>query len=166
MWKGDCKNVSGKLSCVGGNDRPFLQELFKRVNSGSFGPIDAKNVFVRGWSGGAQMVSWLFQAVAEAAESGSILFNGTQIAGGVILSGGTYQCYASNPSSAIGSCKDCVLTKGRENSCNASLPAMCSWCCPRNYTEEYYMDHSDAWVHHPPVFLGQSSSTDAHADHS
>ena len=35
------------------------------AGSGAFGPIDLSKTVVRGWSGGAQMVSWMVQVMAE-----------------------------------------------------------------------------------------------------
>jgi len=37
-------------------------------------------------------------------------------------------------------------------------------CCPTNFTEQYYVDHPEAYATHPPVFLTQTSTTDNHAD--
>ena len=40
----------------------------------------------------------------------------------------------------------------------------CGQCCPRNYTEAFYDENPDRWGEHPPMFLGQTSTTDNHAD--
>ena len=59
-------NVSG-LRCMflcAGKDQAFLPQFFKQIGSGAFGPIDLSKTVVRGWSGGAQMVSWMIQIMA------------------------------------------------------------------------------------------------------
>ena len=101
-----------KSTCAlqAGPDHIFLPKLFARMHSGAMGPLDTRNLILRGWSGGAQMVSWLFEVFAWR--------NGTfpsyvRPVGGVMLSGGSYTCYNDphdpmQPVAPQGSCKDCV----------------------------------------------------------
>lgn len=43
-------------------------------------------------------------------------------------------------------------------------PPCCQYCCPRNYTEQYYYDHPEEYIHHPPTFLAQMTTADKNAD--
>jgi hypothetical protein len=156
-----------------GEDKAYLTGLFAMLEKGDLGPLDPTKVALRGWSGGAQMVSWLFQVIATTPTT----FPGVTIKAGVMLSGGSYQCY-NDPKQAtgasntpVGSCTTC--TEGGPshcendplcNSCNVSVKTYCQQCCPRNYTEQYYQDHPDKYASHPPTFLLQMSSVDNHAD--
>lgn len=38
---------------------------------------------------------------------------------------------------------------------NGSVPE-CMYCCPRNYTEDYYHEHPQDYVTHPFTLLGQT----------
>jgi hypothetical protein len=96
-----------------GRDKPFLLEMIKQMSAGTFGPLDMSNVIFRGFSGGAQMVSWIIQKIAV----GDI--TGVGMAGGIFLSGGSYNCYAEPPLSR-GVCKSC------NNSCAHHSGAGCS----------------------------------------
>jgi hypothetical protein len=60
-WAGFQYNISGAQHTWGGADKPWYQELFSRMVKGAFGPINTKRVMFRGWSAGAQFVSWMFQ---------------------------------------------------------------------------------------------------------
>lgn len=91
-----------------GVDKPFLSQLFAQLVDGSLGPLDPKRTVLRGYSSGAQMISWLFQVLGE----NSSFFPGVDVRGGVMLSGGSYQCYSDPsgeyPAQPIGSCKGCT----------------------------------------------------------
>ena len=94
-WDGFVVNTTSKTdprkvtrSVVGGLDKPLLAALFAGMRRGAYGPLDARRVVLRGWSSGAQMVSWLFQVFATG--EGRRLFPGVRLAGGVLLSGGSY----------------------------------------------------------------------------
>ena len=100
----------------------------------TYGPLDARRMFVRGWSGGAQMVSWLVQLFASGyydtlpgttdttrvpsprpsdkhTRNVGVAGKGNlSIVGGVYLSGGSYNCYA-NPPNAHGNCQHCNASK-------------------------------------------------------
>ena len=74
-----------------GEDRPFLGAVFAAMRSGEISgtgvALDTRNMVVRGWSMGAAMVSWLFQASATGLLDPTVRF-----AGGIMLSGGSYMC--------------------------------------------------------------------------
>ena len=160
---------------AGGVDKPYLTELHSQIEAGTFGRLDASKIVVRGWSSGAQMVSWLVQVMA--VDSSFPL----KMTAGVMLSGGSYQCYNDNqgdPAVApIGSCSSC--TEGGPTHCRGDpkcnsydvsvhpgvgVQPYCQQCCPRNYTEQYYFDHPEAYSTHPPMFLAQTTTVDTHAD--
>ena len=83
-------------------------EMFKQMAAGAFGPLDLSKVIMRGFSGGAQMVSWMIQKIAV----GEI--KGVGMAGGVLLSGGSYNCYQTPPL-ARGVCKACNTSCGHHS---------------------------------------------------
>ena len=83
----------------------------------------------------------------------------------------------SDASTAVGGCQGCLPDPPStgpdpcyDNSSDASCsscaggPVFCSQCCPTNFTEPYYAQHPEAYHAHPPVFLAQTSTSDAHAD--
>ena len=78
-------------SWAAGEDQPFLGAVFAAMRSGEISGtgvvLDTRNMVVRGWSMGAAMVSWLFQASAT-----GLLDPAVQFAGGIMLSGGSYMC--------------------------------------------------------------------------
>ena len=162
----------GELPWAQGNDTAFLAKTFGMLAAGAFGALDPRRVVLRGWSGGAQMVSWMYETIAR---------NGTfpQIAvvGGVMLSGGSYDCYNDPGSDAgpshtpVASCASC--TPGGPShcaddplcsSCNTTVKTYCQQCCPRNYTERWFAETPGAYASHPPTLLAQMSTTDNHAD--
>ena len=40
----------------------------------------------------------------------------------------------------------------------------CSFCCPANYTEQWYEDHPEDYPSHPAAFMAQLSTWDQNAD--
>ena len=151
-WAGFNSTKDGRL--YGGRDRIFLPALLAEIAAGSFGPIDVNRTFFHGWSGGAQMVSQLFEVFAR---NGTQEFPGVRLAGGVMVSGGSYACYNSpsdgSPEEPFGTCATCL--DGKENcsapntqcsSCNATLTSYCRVCCPRNFTEAYYQARWVGWL--------------------
>jgi hypothetical protein len=162
-----------------GDDQPFFTHLFAMIVAGELGHLDASRLVVRGWSGGAHMVSWLIQVFfskkAPMISSSAADWPGVTLRGGVMLSGGSYSCY-NDPSDEIvpvGSCRGCVASGAPEfcgnsdercSSCNPAVKPFCAQCCPTNYTEQHFADHPEDWHKHPPVFLAQTSKTDTHAD--
>jgi hypothetical protein len=147
------------------------------MKAGKHGKLDIGRTIIRGWSGGAQMVSWLSQVFA----TNGTLVEGMVMKGGVMLSGGSYLCYndASDPTwkgpgpapKPVGSCQSC--TEGGPShcqddplcsSCNPSAKTYCGQCCPRNYTEPYFVENPAKYAEHVPMFLAQTSKTDNHAD--
>lgn len=132
------------------------------------------------------MVSWLIQVFAA---EGAATFPGVSLAGGFMLSGGSYACYADPkpppshhgasdpPRQPQGSCKGCVEyvsggcsqtsnpnATSQCSSCDLTAQTFCSYCCPRDWTEAYYEENPSEWASHPPVFLAQTSTVDGHAD--
>ena len=159
---------------TGGVDHPFMAEVFTQMKAGKMGKLNTDAVVIRGWSGGAQMVSWLSQVIAS-----NKTFDGIMtMKGGVMMSGGSYLCYndvsdPTNPPGAapIGSCQGC--TEGgpshcagdpKCSSCDATVKTYCGQCCPRNFTEPYFQENPSKYSEHVPMFLGQTSKTDNHAD--
>eukprot|EP01051_Picozoa_sp_SAG22_P001329 SAG22_NODE_51_length_24458_cov_19.853161_9_plen_526_part_00 len=161
---------------IGGGDQPFFAKLFPLIAAGKFGKLDLKRTVVRGWSGGAQMVSWLMQVAA----SNATAFPDMQIKGGVMLSGGSYECYndpqdptLQPPPQPVGSCASCTeggpshcdsTADPKCDSCTAGVKTYCQQCCPKNFTEQHFHDKPAAYSEHPPVFLAQTSKSDNHAD--
>ena len=60
-----CGDVITLFKQASGKDKAFLPQFFKQIGGGAFGPIDLSKTVVRGWSGGAQMVSWMIQVMAD-----------------------------------------------------------------------------------------------------
>ena len=161
---------------IGGGDKPFLKTLFGQINKKQLGPLDSKNTIIRGWSGGAQMVSYLMQILA----ANSTEIDYLTLKGGVMLSGGSFMCYndpqdptLNPPPQPIGSCQGCTeggpshcdsSTDNKCDSCQPGVATYCQQCCPRNFTEPFYLDNPAARASHPPVFLAQTSKIDNHAD--
>ena len=146
------------------------------MKAGSLGPLDTNKIILRGWSGGAQMVSWMYQVQAQ-----NHTFPQINIIGGVMLSGGTYNCYndpqpgrsgqTGSSNVPVGSCVGC--TEGGPShcqddplctTCDPTVKTYCQQCCPRNYTEAYYYAKPEEYSKHPPTFLAQMSTVDNHAD--
>jgi len=153
-------------------DVPFLRQLFAEIRAGTFGglgpnAIDLGTVIPAGYSAGAQVTSWLVQLKA----SGDPLLNDVGIAGTVMLSGGTYLCYAMPPL-AIAQCTSCSLEdppRGTYAGCSDAVVAgggvpSCDFCCPMNFTEQWYHDHPAEYPSHPPAFLAQLRTIDKNAD--
>eukprot|EP00940_MAST-03C_sp_MAST-3C-sp2_P001925 g1925.t1 len=146
-----------------GLDRYVFQNLFEQMSAGPtvrgdassiLSRLDKSRMVIRGFSGGAQMVSWLIQKWAEGR-----LADGVRIRGGVYLSGGSYECYnANNPRGVCKSCNASDSCDGPTQSCNltAASPApCCSYCCPEAFAEQYYEENPAEWRNHPPAFLAQ-----------
>ena len=87
----------------GGEDPPFFAKLAKEMAAGTFGPLNPKRVGFHGWSGGAQMVSNLAHVWAAG------LLPGLEMKAGVMMSGGSQQCYnaPTSASPAQAQCSDC-----------------------------------------------------------
>lgn len=154
-------------------DVPFLGELFRQIRAGEFGglaqgTLDLRKVFPLGYSAGAQVASWLAQLKA----SGEPALRDVGIAGLLMLSGGSYRCYAQPPL-ALAQCQGCTLidpTRAAlsQGYCSSDLapnitPA-CDYCCPVNYTEQWFQDHPADYALHPPAFLAQLRTADKNAD--
>jgi hypothetical protein len=166
-----------------GPDAPVFDKLFALMKSGELGPLDMSTMMFRGWSGGAQMVSWMVQLSATGALAALGGDSGAKMVGGVYTSGGSYNCYPANSSSpgAFGVCRGCNASSecvgGDFNSfsgcstCTKNCGALkrngsvcCSKCCPTGYTEQYYHEHPEDWSQHPPAFLAQGTTRDGNAD--
>jgi hypothetical protein len=74
-----------------GPDAVVFHKVFGQMKSGGFGPLDTSKIIFRGWSGGAQMVSWFVQLhmTGKLAQLGS---SSAKMIGGVYTSGGSYGC--------------------------------------------------------------------------
>ena len=129
----------------------YDKEFIKRVIEYFFVNIhntqtDKTNVFFGGWSVGCQMVSRMFQTVKTEKDTLSPIEN---IKGGIMLSGGTYNCYEGYANGTpIGNCKDC------DKKCLENEPKCCSFCCPKDTTEKYY-NSKERYATHPLCFLAQ-----------
>eukprot|EP00911_Craspedida_sp_UC1_P000831 UC1_evm1s637 len=119
------------------------------------------------------MVSWFYQMQAT-----NTLPAGITIVGGLMMSGGSYQCYndpkdPDMPVTPVTTCKGCMeggpshcysTQDPHCDSCNPAVVPYCQQCCPKNYTEDFYLQNPTKWTAHPPTFLGQTSLQDDHAD--
>ena len=161
-----------------GYDPPFFKALSKLLGGADSPPLfkelNRDLLTFRGWSGGANAVSWLIDRAARGQ------LPGLGIAAGVMMAGGSHRCY-DEPSTAIGTCASCNIhqahyshnatydpTEPTHNSntmiANGSAPE-CDYCCPRNYTEDYYSEHPEEYEAHPFTLLGQTE-VDQMADSS
>eukprot|EP00041_Stephanoeca_diplocostata_P015549 m.297127 g.297127 ORF g.297127 m.297127 type:complete len:469 (+) comp20075_c1_seq9:150-1556(+) len=166
-WLAYDEDPSGGPTWSSGSDKPFLYKVFEMLKNGDLGNLDASNVVVRGWSGGAQMVSWMFQLAAVRQ------IPHITIKAGMFLAGGSYECYAASQAAARTTCKKCnpgILCPGgawHQNagcSTNLSHAPCCTKCCPANFTEQFYFEHPEQYPQHPPAFLSQLSTEDENAD--
>ena len=140
----------------GGYDQPFFRRLAQAFGGGGpLAALNAQRVAFRGFSGSAQMVSWLFELSARGSLPG---FN---IGAGVFMAGGSYACYGSP---GRGSCAHCNSSDGTQDpaglGCSTTAAERglaqpyCQFCCPTNFTEEHYESHS--YASHPASFLIQT----------
>eukprot|EP01052_Picozoa_sp_SAG31_P016166 SAG31_NODE_1061_length_10108_cov_5.521930_8_plen_142_part_00 len=111
------------------------------------------------------MVSWIIQLHA----TGELKAMGATLTAGVMFGGGSYGCYrvplGSYPDSGpapLAQCANCnasadCWTVGHSNDILklTGRQPCCSFCCPQNFTEQYYVDHPERYVDHPPTFLVQ-----------
>ena len=146
-------------SWADGEDVPFFAKLASGMAAGHFGAVDAQRVAFHGWSGGAQMVSNLAHVWA----SGNL--PGITMKAGVMMSGGSQQCY-NVPPLAQAQCADCdaseeCMTPG----CSAASPngpgkkPCCYMCCPMNVTEAYFQARPAQHYHDLGSFSKSPSQT-------
>jgi hypothetical protein len=104
---------------------------------------------------------------------------------GAMFAGGTYACYRGKYYGSdaakrkpgppmdppIGQCKGCnasneCWTVGCSNTVKelTGRPPCCAYCCPANFTEQFYADRPEAYLEHPPTFLVQHRDIDENAD--
>ena len=125
-------------SYIAGEDPAFFAQLAKDIAAGFLGPINPKRAAFHGWSGGAQMVSNLVEIWA----TGKL--PGIEMKAGVMMSGGTHQCY-NIPPRAQAQCADCDPSdECKTAGCSAAGPGgpaigpngkvCCYMCCPQNVT--------------------------------
>eukprot|EP01052_Picozoa_sp_SAG31_P016486 SAG31_NODE_1094_length_9945_cov_3.834349_6_plen_346_part_00 len=186
-WGGDSWDagppVAGFAGWGRGPDAVVFELLLGRMKRGELGHLDLSQIFFRGWSGGAQMVSWMvqLQAIGALAALGK---SNARMVGGVYTSGGSYMCYPANSSTtagAYGVCTTCNASVhcagagfAQESGCSTCTkncgairrngPPCCSKCCPTGFTEEHFHSHPQDWPLHPPAFLAQGSTLDGNAD--
>ena len=86
------------------------------------------------------------------------------------MAGGSYACYNNQPD-AFGSCAHCQM--GSPSHVNKSMllgcsnPAackarglaqpFCQYCCPMNFTEQWYAENTSRYATHPHTLLGQTT---------
>jgi hypothetical protein len=153
-----------------GLDQPFFAALFGSMQTGTYaglgaGYFNTQQLLLSGFSDGAQMTSWMIELQAR-----QQLPAGVKVVAGVFLSGGSHRCYFSPPE-AVSNCARCSDTKGNcgggsgNRGCSlVASPLCCSYCCPANWTEDFYAAHPEAYASHPPCFLAQSAASDFNAD--
>ena len=127
-------------STAQGADKPFFEALSKDMASGKLGALDPSRVAFHGWSGGAQMVSELADVWARGE------LPGITMKAGVMMSGGSQQCYNWLPNTTMAQCKGCdpddsCMTPGCSGSGGPPKPpgtqgTCCNMCCPQGVTEK------------------------------
>jgi hypothetical protein len=175
----------------GGYDMPFFRSLAgllgsRRPGAGTsslFGRLNAQKLAFRGWSGGAHMVSFLFDRAARGQ------LPGLGVVAGVMMAGGSMSCY-NVPPFAKGWCSRCNAHNMLRNTSGGAVPRTnnhsdpryewwhssaqvvaagdtpsCMFCCPSNYTEDWYHDHPEEYASHPFTLLAQTE-VDNEADSS
>ena len=113
-----------------GVDKPFLSKVFQMIAAGEMGKLDKDRVVIRGWSGGAQMVSWLMQVIATNKTFGDTM----TMRGGVMMSGGSYNCCTRappvppicRPLADHNSLVSCQSLSARNTLCSSSLCRACA----------------------------------------
>jgi len=143
-----------------GEDKTTFAALAREIADGKYGPIDPERVAFHGWSGGAQMVSNL------AGIWGSGDLEGLTMKAGLMMSGGSQQCY-NVPPLASAQCANCnasyeCMTTGCSK--ESKGPPCCNMCCPQGETEAWYKTHPEDYRKHPAMFLGQVEHKDVMAD--
>eukprot|EP01047_Picozoa_sp_COSAG01_P042042 COSAG01_NODE_3648_length_5827_cov_4.766934_5_plen_349_part_00 len=163
-----------------GLDQPFLASLFEAMRDGSYGRLGGQRLFdpartiASGYSSGAQMASWMLELQARGG-----LPEGVRVVAAAMISGGSHLCYMSPPH-AVSQCAKCAdsgpcaapyliyppftCSSDAAKMHDPQHPLCCSYCCPTNVTELYYLENPGAYSSHPPVFLAQSERSDANAD--
>ena len=76
--------------------------------AGTFGPLDPQRLVFHGWSGGASMVSWMFQQQMAGWEG---LAN-IGVKAGIFLSGGSHDCYEDTPATLQRTVSVCQVVSG------------------------------------------------------
>jgi hypothetical protein len=167
------------LPIGGGLDQPFLATLFASMRNGAYGSasnlgagfFNPGKIIASGYSSGAQMASWMIELQARRG-----LPEGVRVVAAAMVSGGSHLCYM-NPPESVTQCANCSTTGACAAqsvqippfTCSADLAAegrqvCCSYCCPTNTTELYYLENPSKYADHPPVFLAQSQQSDGNAD--
>ena len=152
------------------DDKPFIEGAFRLLKEGHFGPLNPNKVALRGWSGGASLVSWLINLEFLGRLPGDIT-----ISAGMFLAGASHDCYNPTPQTSHSQCAQCDPSETcpgaawHVNAGCSSDPKLghapcCQKCCPTNFTEQYFFDHPDQYPKHPPAFLSQLTTADENAD--
>ena len=95
----------------GGYDVPFFAKLAKAMrpqSAGVLSKLDPNRVAFRGWSGSAQMVSWLMNQAAYGK------LPGLSIGAGIMMAGGSHACYNWPGHGARNQCANCTSTSTGE----------------------------------------------------
>lgn len=157
------------------------------------GVLDMSKLMVWGYSVGSQMVSWFVQlhasgqlrhlhlqaqptlrslgggvegAVQHTAEDAAAE---TELVAGVMFAGGTYSCFL-DPPLALSQCSNCnasmectTLGCSEKMIANGTTPC-CDYCCPAEFTEQWYSDHPEDYSKHPEMFMVQVTTVDENSD--
>ena len=90
----------------GGYDAMFFKQFAAAMSApGVLSSLDPHRVAFRGWSGSAQMVSWLINQEAR----GNL--PGLRVKAGVMMAGGSHACYNWPGHGAINNCANCNATQ-------------------------------------------------------
>jgi hypothetical protein len=165
-WEWDDPNLPNGS----GLDQPYFATLAAEIQSSKYGglpagTLDTARTIFSGFSDGAQMTSYMIELQARRA-----LPTGLRIVAGVMLSGGSHRCYMTAGQGAVSNCAACTNAgscgggSGSRGCSVSASPLCCDYCCPSNYTEDWYAAHPGDYPQHPPVFLAQSSASDFNAD--
>ena len=168
-WDGT-QNLPAQQVWDTGLDKPFMRKLFDEIHSGEYGNLgqgvlDLGKMMVWGYSVGSQMVSWMMQLHG----SGQLHTLGgggkAKVAAGVMFAGGSYGCFLDPPLSAA-QCSNCNASAScnKLGCSNKMAVPCCDFCCPQNFTEQWYLDHPQDYATHPPVFLVQHTTVDENSD--
>jgi hypothetical protein len=154
-----------------GEDPAFFKQLGVELAAGKHGALNPSRVGFHGWSGGAQMVSNLAHVWAvslslppssplpagwtaawdrdggpdnraplnPALQAG--LLPGIEMKAGVMMSGGSQQCYNAPPL-ATAQCAGCdpsydCMTAGCSGAVAKGTKPCCNMCCPQGATEQW-----------------------------
>jgi hypothetical protein len=115
----------GPSGLAGSTDLPWLTAVLGLMRDGGMGGrLDLSRLVFRGWSGGAHMVSWLIQVLAD---DRAALGAGVEMRGAVMFSGGSYACYSDpwNADVPVGGCVGCIQGSAKMHPWEDALAGYC-----------------------------------------